>query len=136
LANDTILLSSLGQVVTIQIDLVGVEYVKDLLQEYFNDSEGNGIFIDNMILQRVLEERIYDYHEIFEKIVEITGDFDCIEAVTALIRIQYNNHPIEITLQLTGNTRGPQLLQVTDQSIYFPLMNLIQTRWAMATKML
>ena len=130
------LLSSLGQVVTIQIDLVGVEYVSDVMREYFNDSENQGLFIDNMILQRVMEEKLYDYHEIFEKIVEISGDYDSIEGVTALIRIQYQDHQVELTLQLTGHTRGPQLLQVTDQSIYFPLMNLIQPRWAMATKML
>lgn len=136
LANDVMLLSTLGDVVTVQIDLMGVKPVSDLLSEEFNDSEANGLYMDHMILQRINENYLIDYHTIFEKITEITGDYDTIEGVTALIRVQFQGSPIEITIELDGKNRSPQLLQVTDQSAYFNLLNMIRTRWAIATRMI
>ncbi|MHA2099783.1 MAG: hypothetical protein ACW99A_13990 [Candidatus Kariarchaeaceae archaeon] len=136
LANDVMLLSTLGDVVTVQIDLVGVKAVSDLLTEEFNDSESSGLYIDNMILQRVNENILIDYQEIFDKVIEITGDYDSIEGVTALIRVQFQASPIEVTIELDGKNRSPQLLQVTDQSVYFNLLNMIRTRWAIATRMI
>jgi hypothetical protein len=136
LANDVMLLSTLGDVVTVQIDLVGVKPVADLLNEEFNDSEAKGLYIDNMILQRINENHIIDYKEVFDKIIEITGDYDSIEGVTALIRVQFQSSPIEVTIELDGKNRSPQLLQVTDQSVYFNLLNMIRTRWAIATRMI
>ncbi|MCE7736630.1 MAG: hypothetical protein GPJ54_17235 [Candidatus Heimdallarchaeota archaeon] len=136
LANDVMLLSTLGDVVTVQIDLMGVKSVSDLLTEEFNDSETNGLYMDNMILQRIHESHLIDYHSVFDKITEITGDYDSIEGVTALIRVQFQASPIEITIELDGKNRSPQLLQVTDQSSYFNLLNMIRTRWAIATRMI
>ncbi len=135
LAQDVMLLSSLGEIVTIQIDLVGVERVTNSLQSEFNDSEKNGLYVDNMILQRIMEDQILDYLYIFNKIVEITGEYESIDSITALVRMMYGNEPIEVTVQLAGDTRAPQLMQVTDQSLYFNLINLVQTRWAMATRL-
>ncbi|MHA2091976.1 MAG: hypothetical protein ACW98K_14075 [Candidatus Kariarchaeaceae archaeon] len=134
LAQDVMLLSSLGEIVTIQIDLVGVERVTNALQSEFNDSEKNGLYVDNMILQRIMEDQILDYLYIFNKIIEITGEYESIDSITALVRMMYGNEPIEVTVQLAGDTRAPQLMQVTDQSLYFNLINLVQTRWAMATR--
>ena len=134
LAQDVMLLSSLGEIVTIQIDLVGVERVTNALQSEFNDSEKNGLYVDNMILQRIMEDQILDYLYIFNRIVEITGEYESIDSITALVRMMYGNEPIEVTVQLAGDTRAPQLMQVTDQSLYFNLINLVQTRWAMATR--
>ncbi|MHA2169067.1 MAG: hypothetical protein ACXAB7_04050 [Candidatus Kariarchaeaceae archaeon] len=134
LAQDVMLLSSLGEIVTIQIDLVGVERVTNALQSEFDDSEKNGLYVDNMILQRIMEDQILDYLYIFNKIIEITGEYDSIDSITALIRMMYGDEPIEVTVQLAGDTRAPQLMQVTDQSLYFNLINLVQTRWAMATR--
>ncbi|MHA2404685.1 MAG: hypothetical protein ACXADH_16920 [Candidatus Kariarchaeaceae archaeon] len=134
LAQDVMLLSSLGEIVTIQIDLVGVERVTNALQSEFDDSEKNGLYVDNMILQRIMEDQILDYLYIFNKIIEITGEYESIDSITALVRMMYGNEPIEVTVQLAGDTRAPQLMQVTDQSLYFNLINLVQTRWAMATR--
>ncbi|MHA2248824.1 MAG: hypothetical protein ACXAD7_00615 [Candidatus Kariarchaeaceae archaeon] len=134
LANDVMLLGSLGEVVTIQIDLIGVERVADALRSAFSDSEKDGLYIDGMILQRILETQVLDYQAIFDKIIEITGDYESIDSITALVRIMYGDESIEVTVQLTGDRHAPQLMQVTDQSIYFNLINLIQTRWAMASR--
>ncbi len=134
LANDVMLLGALGEVVTIQIDLIGVERVANALKEEFNDSERNGLYIDGMILQRILENQILDYQSIFHKVCEITGEYDSIDSVTGLIRIMYKDDPIEITIQLTGDRRAPQLMQTTDQSLYFNLIALIQHRWHIATR--
>ena len=136
LASDVMLLTTLGDVVTVQIDLSIERSVSDLLSDEFNDSEKNGLFIDNMILQRINETHLINYQDIFDKIIEITGDYESIEGVTALIRVQFQSHPVEITLELDGKNRSPQLLQVTDQSVYFNLLNMIRTRWAIASRML
>ncbi len=136
LASDVMLLTTLGDVVTVQIDLLIDRSISDLLTDEFNDSEKNGLYIDNMILQRVNETHLINYQEIFDKIIEITGDYESIEGVTALIRVQFQSHPVEITIELDGKNRSPQLLQVTDQSVYFNLLNMIRTRWAIASRML
>ncbi|OLS21402.1 MAG: hypothetical protein HeimC2_33680 [Candidatus Heimdallarchaeota archaeon LC_2] len=136
LASDVMLLTTLGDVVTVQIDLLIDRSISDLFAEEFNDSEKNGLFIDNMILQRINENYIINYQEIFDKIIELTGDYDSIDGVTALIRVQFQSNPVEITIELDGKNRSPQLLQVTDQSVYFNLLNMIRTRWAIASRML
>ena len=79
LASDVMLLTTLGDVVTVQIDLLIERSVSDLLSEEFNDSEKNGLFIDNMILQRINETHLINYQDIFDKIIEITGDYESIE---------------------------------------------------------
>ncbi|MCH8908844.1 MAG: hypothetical protein IH840_17295 [Candidatus Heimdallarchaeota archaeon] len=135
LARNVMLLNALGDIVTIQIDLLDITGVEDLLIEEFNDAEGNGLFVNGMILQRILDSSTIDYFYVFNKLAEITGDYDSIDGVTALIRVMYRDDPIEITVQLTGDQKNPQLLQVTDQSVYFNLLNLIQTRWTMASLM-
>lgn len=136
LASDVMLLTTLGDVVTVQIDLLIDRSISDLLTDEFNDSEKNGLYIDSMILQRVNETHLINYQEVFDKIIEITGDYESIEGVTALIRVQFQAHPVEITIELDGKNRSPQLLQVTDQSVYFNLLNMIRTRWAIASRML
>lgn len=135
LAEDMSLLGALGEVVTLQIDLIGTEKYSDQMKEAFNDSEGIGLYVDNMVLQRVTETPTIDYFETLNKIVEITGDYETIDSVTALIRIQYQGRPVEITVQLLGNHKAPQLMQVTDQDHYFDLVRLIQTRWQFAVSM-
>ena len=132
LAQDITLLGALGELVTIQIDLIGVNQSAELLKEVFNDSEDIGLYINNMILQRIMDHKNYDYQTIFEKIVELTGEYESIDSVTALLRISYLNTPVEITVQLLGNHQPPSLVQITDQSHYFDLVQLIQTRWQFA----
>jgi len=129
LSRDVSLLPALGEVVTIQIDLIGGDMVADDLREEFNDSEDDGLYIDNMILQRIMEHRDYDYFSILEKVVNIIGDADAIDSITALIRIEYEGSPVEVTLQLLGDGKPPQIAQITDQDHYFPIIQLIQTRW-------
>jgi hypothetical protein len=131
LANDVTLLSALGEVVTIQIDLVNAEHIGEIMRQEFNDSEEQGLYIDNMILQRILDHHNHNYVEIFDKIAELTGEYEAIEGVTALIRLKYDNEPIEVTVQLLGG-KPPQLMQVTDQEHYFQLVQLIQARWQFA----
>ena len=135
LAKDVSILNVLGEVVTVQIDLVNVSGERDLLQSEFNDSEKNGLYIDDMILQRIMDGQVLDYFYIFQKIIEITGDYDSIDSITALVRINLPEQPIEITVQLQGNNRTPQLLQVTDQTKYFNIINFVQTKWTLATRM-
>ena len=129
LTRDVSLLSALGDVVTIQIDLIGGNLVADQLREEFFDSEEKGLYIDNMILQRIMEDREYDYFAILDRIVEITGDEESIDSITALIRMGYQGRPVEVTLQLLGDGTPPALVQITDQDHYFELVRLIQTRW-------
>jgi len=129
LTRDVSLLPALGEVVTIQIDLSSGHLIAEELQEVFNDSEEDGLYIDNMILQRILENKHYDYYRILEKIVDIAGDSDIIDSIIALIRIDYEGQPVEVTLQLLGDGRPPQMVQITDQQHYFQLIQLIQTRW-------
>lgn len=128
------LLSSLGEVVTIQIDLIGVDNVSSMLREEFDDSEKEGLYVDNMILQRIMDGQILDYEKIFDKIVEITGEYESIDSITALIRMMYKDDPVEVTVQLIGGN-DPQLLQATDHKHYFELSTAIQTRWQFAKNM-
>ena len=129
LTRDVSLLPALGEVVTIQIDLLNGHSVAEELREEFDDSEDQGLYIDNMILQRIMENREYDYYSILEKVVDIVGDTEAIDSITALIRIQHEGHQVEVTLQILGDNTPPQMVQITDQDHYFDLINLIQTRW-------
>ncbi len=73
LGNDMLFLSSLGEVITIQIDLTDIEMSKSMLAEAFTDSEKDGLYVNGMILIRVIEGELYQYDDIFSKIAEITG---------------------------------------------------------------
>ncbi|MDH5644489.1 MAG: hypothetical protein OEZ01_00690 [Candidatus Heimdallarchaeota archaeon] len=132
LANDVTLLSALGEVVTIQIDLIGSERVENTLKTHFNDSESDGLYIDGMILQRIMENNYIDYLQIFEKIAEITGNYEAIDSITALIRIHVRENPVEVTVQLIGDGKQPQLMQTTDHKKFFDIINIIQAKWQIA----
>ena len=131
LIRDIYLLNAIGEVITLQIDLLDVNDVIESLKEQFNDSEKDGLFINGMILQRKIAGSEPDYHDIFDKITDITGDFESIESVTVLIRVPYSNSNIEVTLQIDGHLQ-PNILQVANNQMYFDLMNLIQTKWVFA----
>lgn len=128
------LLNSLGEVVTLQIDLLGTRPVEEILKTEFNDAEASGLYVNNMILQRINEDNLLNYHSIFDKIVEILGDYEGIDSVTALIRMMVNNDPIEVTVQLVGNHQSPNIMQSSDQTRYFEIINLIKTKWALTSR--
>lgn len=131
LIRDIYLLNAIGEVITLQIDLLDVNDVIESLKEQFNDSEKDGLYINGMILQRKIAGSEPDYHDIFDKITDITGDFESIESVTVLIRVAYSNSNIEVTLQIDGQLQ-PNILQVANNQMYFDLTNLIQTKWVFA----
>ena len=131
LIRDIYLLNAIGEVITLQIDLIDVNTVSESLKAQFNDSEKDGLYINGMILQRKIAGSEPDYHDIFDKITDITGEFESIESVTVLIRVAYSNSNIEVTLQIDGNLQ-PNILQVANNQMYFDLMNLIQTKWVFA----
>ncbi|MHA2252044.1 MAG: hypothetical protein ACXAD7_16895 [Candidatus Kariarchaeaceae archaeon] len=132
LAQDTILLRALGEVVTIQIDLIDYQYAHNYLKEQFNDPEKDGLYINGSIYYAIMEMNDFDFLSIFLKIAEITGNYGSIDGITALIRVYIKDNPIEITLELLGGHRPPQLINVSDRTIYFEIMNFIQFRWHQA----
>ena len=131
LIRDIYLLNAIGEVITLQIDLVDVNEVTESLKEQFNDSEKDGLYINGMILQRKIAGSEPDYHDIFDRITDITGEFESIESVTVLIRVAYANSNIEVTLQIDGQLQ-PNILQVANNQMYFDLVNLVQTKWVFA----
>ncbi len=131
LIRDIYLLNAIGEVITLQIDLVDVNEVTESLKEQFNDSEKDGLYINGMILQRKIAGSEPDYHDIFDRITDITGEFESIESVTVLIRVAYANSNIEVTLQIDGHLQ-PNILQVANNQMYFDLVNLVQTKWVFA----
>ncbi len=131
LIRDIYLLNAIGEVITLQIDLVDVNEVTESLKEQFNDSEKDGLYVNGMILQRKIAGSEPDYHDIFDRITDITGDFESIESVTVLIRVAYANSNIEVTLQIDGQLQ-PNILQVANNQMYFDLVNLVQTKWVFA----
>lgn len=132
LATDIGLLSSLGEVITLQIDLQNVNAVESALSEEFKDSRETGRFIENSILIEVQEDRFYDYEEILKKILQITGDFESIDGVTALIRIPIGKDKVEVTVELSGASSPPQILATADSSTYFDVIRVIQAKWSLA----
>ena len=136
LVTDISLLGALGEVLTIQIDFEDAESFSANLREQLNDSEKDGLYIDGMIFLRITENRRVNYKSIFQKVIEITGNCETIDTITALIKLHYKREPVEVTVQLLGGHKPPYVLQVTDQSIYFELNYLIQTQWYLASKLL
>ncbi len=132
LATDIELLWSLGEVITLQIDLIGVEAVAQTLAREFNDSRRHGMFIESSILIEVQEDYFYDFQEIIEKILSIVGDFEAIDGVTAFVRMPIGNEWIEVTLELSGASSPPQILATADTSLYFDIIKIIQAKWRMA----
>lgn len=132
LARDMLLLSSLGEVITIQIDLTDIEMSKSMLAEAFTDSEKDGLYVNGMVLIRVIEGELYQYDEIFGKVAEITGDYGSIEYVTALIRVYTGKTSLEMTVELDGTREYPNLLQTSESIMYFELVRFIQTKWLLA----
>ncbi|MCY3412413.1 MAG: hypothetical protein INQ03_12320 [Candidatus Heimdallarchaeota archaeon] len=134
LGKELILLSSLGEVITLQIDLIDIDNCQDILSEAFTDSEGDGLFINDMILIRVFEDKFYNFSDILDKIVESTGDYETIDSVTALIRVYTGSDSLEMTVSVNGQSDYPNLLQSTNNQLYFQLVHMIQTKWLMAKK--
>ena len=132
LTRDLMFLNALGEVITLQIDLTDIEESKTLLKDKFVDSEEDGLYINGMILIRVIEGKIYQYDKIFSKIAEVTGDYESIEYVTALIRVNTGNTSLEMTVELDGLREFPNLLQTSENMLYFELVRFIQTKWLMA----
>lgn len=132
LARDMLLLSSLGEVITIQIDLTDIEMSKSMLAEAFTDSEKDGLYVNGMVLIRVIEGELYHYDDIFGKVAEITGDYGSIEYVTALIRVYTGKTSLEMTVELDGTREYPNLLQTSESIMYFELVRFIQTKWLLA----
>ncbi len=129
LAKEMILLNSLGEVITIQINLMDVENSRTLLEEAFVNSERDGIFINDMILIRVIEGELYDWGAILNKITEKTGNYEAIDSVTALIRVQTGPSSLEMTINISGEHEMPNLLQSSNNSTFFQLMNYVNTKW-------
>lgn len=129
LGKEMILLGALGEVITIQIDLMDVSTSRSLLEEEFVDSEGEGLFINDMILIRILDNVIYDYHTILNKIVDVTGSYDSIDSVTALIRVHTGSTSLEMTVNISGEHEMPNLLQSSNNQAFFQLMNYVNTKW-------
>ncbi len=129
LAKEMILLNSLGEVITIQINLMDVENSRTLLEEAFVNSERDGIFINDMILIRVIEGELYDWGAILNKITEKTGNDEAIDSVTALIRVQTGPSSLEMTINISGEHEMPNLLQSSNNSTFFQLMNYVNTKW-------
>ncbi len=132
LATDIGLLSSLGEVITLQIDLQNVSAVASALEQEFNDSRGEGRFIENSILIEIQESKFYNFETILKKILTITGDFESIDGVTALIRIPIGNDKVEVTVELSGASSPPQILATADSSTYFDVIRVIQAKWSLA----
>ncbi|MDH5402748.1 MAG: hypothetical protein OEY49_09680, partial [Candidatus Heimdallarchaeota archaeon] len=82
--------------------------------------------------QRIMENNYIDYLQIFEKIAEITGNYEAIDSITALIRIHVRENPVEVTVQLIGDGKQPQLMQTTDHKKFFDIINIIQAKWQIA----
>ncbi len=131
LTNDIYLLNSLGEIVTLQIELQDIETSEVLFIDEFTDSEGEGLYVNNMILIRYMENKNYDFYKILNKIADLAGSVDAIESVVALIRIIYRGNPMEITVQIEG-TQYPNVIQVPQSTLYFEIMHFVQTAWMIA----
>ncbi|MHA2092164.1 MAG: hypothetical protein ACW98K_15025 [Candidatus Kariarchaeaceae archaeon] len=134
LSYDVSLLSSLGEVITIQIDLMDYEHSASTLRSTFMDPDEGGLFIDGAIYLRITESQFIDYYTIFHLIVETAGSYASIDGVTALLRLNFARN-IEIVIKLVGNHKPPQLLDVSDRSIYFDLMPVILMKWNEAKRL-
>ncbi len=132
LATDIGLLSTLGEVVTVQIDLQDVHAVSSALEQEFNDSREDGKFIENSILLEIQEDKFYDFEKILQKILSIVGDFEAIDGVTAFLRIPIGRDKIETTVELSGPSSPPQILATADSSVYFDVIKVIQAKWSIA----
>ena len=126
------MLTSPGEVITIQVELNEVGGSASILEEEFNDAEVNGLFVNNMILITILENRIYDYYSIMEKIIDRCGDYDVIDGITALMRVNTGNISLEMTVEIEGRREFPNLLESTNNAMYFELVRYVQTRWILA----
>lgn len=131
LADHIFLLTTLGEVVTLQIDLNDLGEAENLFEEEFTDSEKDGLYLNSMLLQRKMENYNCDYHGLFDRIAALSGDYNTVDSVTALLRISFRNSHVEVTVQIDGFS-DPNLLQTTDNALFFEIMNLIKTRWAFA----
>ncbi len=132
------LLSSIGEIITVQVDLLGVdEDFTGKLTETFNDSRVTGKYINSMIIIEVSDSHNVNFHSLFDNIVEILGDISVIDGITALVRVPFGNKKIDVTLELTlSKFSPPQILGIADSSMYFDMVNLIQMKWQLALKRL
>jgi hypothetical protein len=128
LTYDVSLLSLMGEVITIQIDLIDYHQSESTLRSTFMDPDEGGLFIDGVIYLRITESQFIDYYSIFHRIIENVDSYASIDGVTAFLRLNFGKH-IDVIVKLLGNHKPPQLLDVSDRSIYFDLMPIILMKW-------
>lgn len=138
LALDLERLSSIGEVLTIQIDLLEQpEVIMKELETTFTDPTGIGRYRDGMIfIDRSSSMRVASYEETLQKIAYITGGLNNIDGIIAMIEIEYQGgkHPIVVELDLEH--RAPQVISVFDQKEIINISRLVQTRWIMSKRLI
>lgn len=129
------LLKAIGTPLTIQIDLAEVGPIERSLQYEFRDSDKEGYYTDNMIIIEYIEGKT-DYAAILKKLIDLVVDIDNIGDITALVGIEINTMTIETTLQLSASNSPPQILAAADNSLYFKIAEIVQTKWSVAKQLL
>jgi hypothetical protein len=125
------LLSYLGELITVQIDLGDVSELEADLLEVFNESQTIGFFVNNTIV--IQHSHLTNYAETFDKLIEVIVDGNVIESVTALISIELKDGEfIETSVQVDYSSHPPKILATADSSLYFVLARTLQMRWTMA----
>ena len=138
LALDLERLSSIGEVLTIQIDLLEQpEVIKKELETTFNDPLGIGRYRDGMIfIDRSSSMHVSSYEETLQKLAYITGGLNNIDGIIAMIDIEYQGGRHPIVIELDVEHKAPQVISVFDQKEIINISRLVQTRWIMSKRLI
>lgn len=129
------LLKSIGEPLTLQIELKDISGVEHYLASEFNDSRNMGFFSNNLIIIQHSNE-VTDYSKILNSLIDIIADIDSIDCVTALVSVNIGeNQTIETSVQIDDSNNPPHILATADSSLYFQIANAIQLRWNIGKQM-
>lgn len=132
LLTNVTLLDSLGEIITLQIDLSDIKGVERYLQERFQDSRGLGFYTENSIIIQHQDQHT-NYALILDSLIDIVADPDAIDGVTALISIPLKSgDQIEASVQIDDTMHPPRIMATADTSLYFELAQSIQMSWSLA----
>jgi len=134
LANQLQRINYLGNVQTIQIEFEYVTEDKRVeLESIFNDSMKIGQFKSEMVILEQISGR--DMLQIVDTLTSINNvfeDLSIIESITALVEIIYKNDNFFVVVSYNPKTSGLELISTSESTLYFELLNLVRTKWALS----
>ncbi|MCE7736614.1 MAG: hypothetical protein GPJ54_17155 [Candidatus Heimdallarchaeota archaeon] len=129
LIEDIYLLPNISKLEMIEINLIDYERYSLLLAERFSQFSTEGAFLEGTIYLQLHDDDLPDFYSIFYTIAEITGSYDVIESISAVLRIEINTKIVEYVVELIGDHKLPRLLDVSDMSCYFVILNYLSIKW-------